>query len=206
MGLEIETKPEKRETIQYYDIFFGLSNTFAMSFMVLLIPKYLFLVIIAHIFIILLIAGIIHTFAINNPFYTFFVFSAIIGGSFYVLPGILIIPFGGFINGIFDYIIFGIGLLEIFYIVIRSKDSTFIENMSRMSTIRSRAQYDPSIHYVLTDPKILESYREQALADELKEIQKVKDFYKKNKRDWIISISIISVIVFYICYFSSIFF
>jgi hypothetical protein len=75
-----------------------------------------------------------------------------------------------------------------------------------MSTIRSRAQYDPSIHYVLTDPKILESYREQALADELKEIQKVKDFYKKNKRDWIISISIISVIVFYICYFSSIFF
>ena len=206
MKTEPDNTSDKRETIQYYDIFFGLSNSFVMSFMVLLIPKFLVLVIVAHAFIIIIAIGIIYTFKIQNPFYTFFVFGAILCASFYVLPGILIIPFSNFPYGIFDYIIFGIGLLEIFFIIIRSKDSTLIEHMSRMSTIKARAQYDPSIHYVLADPSILQSYKEQALATALKEKEEMKEFYKKTKRDWIISISSLSVLGYYICYFSSLFF
>jgi hypothetical protein len=120
-----------------------------------------------------------------------------------MLPGLLLFPFSGFVNGVFDYIIFGIGILEIFYIIIRTKDSTFIEQMSRMSTIRSRAQYDPSVHYVLTDPEIVKGYQEHYLAEELKKKQEMKDFHKKNKRDWIIGITSLSIIGFYTCYFLS---
>ena len=206
MEKEIKTISDKRETIQYYDIFFGLANSFIMSFMVLLIPKYLVLVIAAHAFIIIIAIGIIYTFKIKNLFYIYFVFGAILCGAFYVLPGILIIPFSNFVYGIIDYIIFCIGILEIFYIIIRSKDSSLIEHMSRMSIIKARAQYDPSIHYVLTDPEILKNYQEQALATELKERQELKEFHKKTKRDWIIAISSISVIGYYVCYFSSMFY
>ena len=210
MDKGINNTSDKRETIQYYDIFFGLFNCFVMSFMVLLIPNNLILEILAFVFIVIIAIGIIFTFKKKNPFNPYFVFGALICGSFYALPGLFMIPLTNFSYGILDFIIFGITISEIFYIVIRTKDSPLLENLSRLTyvgdAVRSgRAHYDPSIHYILTDPDIAKSHQQQALEAELKKTQERKDYNKKYKRDWIILINTISVIGFYICYFSIIF-
>ena len=201
---------DKRETIQYYDIFFGLFNCFIMSFMIFLIPNNLILVILAFVFIAIITLGIIFTFKVKNPFNLYFVSGALICGSFYAIPGLFMIPLMNFSYGFLDYIIFGITISEIFYIVIRTKDSPLLENLSRLTYVgdaarSGRAQYDPSIHYVLSDPDIAKNYQQQALEAELKREQERKDYNRKNNRDWIILINIISVVGFYICYFSIIY-
>jgi hypothetical protein len=60
--MEPENLPDKRESIQYYDLFFGLSNSFVMSFMIFLIPKYIILVILAYVFTFLIAGGMIYIF------------------------------------------------------------------------------------------------------------------------------------------------
>lgn len=194
---------KKRETMQYFDLFFGLSNSFVMSFMVLIIYMSLNLVIVAHIIIIILIVGMIFTFLKKNPFYAYFVISTILCGAFYSLPGILIIPATRFSYGIFDYIIFGVAILEIFYLIFKFKDSSLLDTWGKMSLVSSRGQYDASLHYILTDPETLRIQEQKALAEESKEKQKREEYYKKYQRSWIILICIISVIGYYAIYFSS---
>jgi len=193
----------KREKIQYSDLFFGLYNSFVMSFMVLIIYMSVINLIIAHLFIIVLITGMLLTFLKKNPFYMFFVYGTLICGAFYSLPGILVIPTLGFSYGIFDYVIFGGALLEVYYLIIKTKDSTILETWGRMALASSRGQYDASLHYVLTDPAILRIQEEKALAEEAKAQQKKEKYYKKHKRTWIILISVLSVFGYYGIYFSS---
>jgi hypothetical protein len=150
-----------------------------------------------------MIIGIIFTYLKKNPFYLVFVYGAFLCGSFYAVPGIFAIPTTNFSYGIFDYIIFGISISEIFYIMVKLKGSTFLETYSKLALIRDRAQYDASLYYALADPDSLRIQGQKALANELKEKQKKEDYYKQYKRSWIISISVISVIGYYIAYFSS---
>jgi hypothetical protein len=193
----------KREIIEYFDVFFGLFNSFVMSFMVLIILTNLFLAFLAHIFVLVLMIGIILTFLKKNPFYMVFVYGSILCGSFYAIPGILVIPTTNFSYGFFDYLIFGIAILEIFYIIIKFKESNLLETWGKMSLIRDRAQYDASLHYVLSDPGSLRIQKQKALEDVLIEKGKKEEYYIKYKRSWILSICVISVIGFYIVYFTS---
>lgn len=193
----------KRETIQYFDLFFGLFNSFVMSFMVIILLGSLTLAIIAHVFIIIMITGIFYTYLKNNPFFMYFIVGTSLCGAFYSLPGILIIPTTNFSYGIFDYIIFGIAVPEIIYIMIKLKDSTMFESYSNMALVRDRGQYIASLYNVVTDPESLAIQKQKALEDELIDKGKKEEHYKKYKRSWIISICIISVIGYYIAYFSS---
>jgi hypothetical protein len=186
MEIKDNSISKKREKIQYYDLFFGLYNSFVMSFMILIIFMSLTNLIIAHLFIIILITGMVVTFLKKNPFFMFFVYGTFICGAFYSLPGILIIPTMGFSYGIFDYIIFGVALPEIYYLIVKSKDSTLLETWGRMALASSRGQYDASLHYILTDPAVLRIQEEKALAEEAKVQQKKEKYYKKHKRTWII--------------------
>ena len=174
-----------------------------MSFMVLIELKSLTLAIIAHVLIVIMIIGMIFTYLKKNPFYMFFVYGAFLCGAFYSLPGILLIPLMNFSYGIFDYIIFGVAILEIYYLIVKSKDSPLLETWGRMALIRERAQYDASLHYALTNPELGRIQEEKTLAAELKEKQKKKEHYKQFKRSWIISISVIAVTGYYLAYFSS---
>ncbi|MFX0028685.1 MAG: hypothetical protein ACFE8B_05720 [Candidatus Hermodarchaeota archaeon] len=195
--------------MQYYDAFFGFFNAYVMSFMVLIIPEYLLLVILAHAFIILIVIGLIYIFKTKNPFYTYFSFGAIFCGSFYALPGILLIPLNGFIYGILDYIIVGVAICELLYIVIRIKDLTFFtfRSSSNIGTATSSTSYsgmvpyDSIYNYPVIDPKLQQNY--QTLEAELKEKEEMKAYNKKTKRNWIISISCISILGYYISYFSN---
>ncbi|KKK44304.1 MAG: hypothetical protein Lokiarch_19360 [Candidatus Lokiarchaeum sp. GC14_75] len=195
--------PEKRTLMQYFDLFFGLSNSYVMSFMILILFGSVILAILAHVFIFILIIGIILTFLKKNPFSLVFVYGTIICGAFYALPGVFVIPMENFSWWIFDYIAFGIGITEIVYIVIKLKDSTLMETYSMMSLIRERAAYDASLHYVLTDPEVVRMQEQVALINESKEQLRLEKYNKQHKRSWIISICFISVIGYYIAYFSS---
>lgn len=192
-----------RETIEYIDLFFGLYNSFVMSFMILIILTSLALVIIAHVFIIILLTGLIITYLKKNPFFMLFVIGNVCCGAYYSLAGILIIPSTNFSFGIFDYIIFGVGILEVFYIIIKTKDSSVIETWSRMSLLSTRGQYDPNLYLLYNDPETLRIQEEKALVEELKEKQKKQEHYKQYRRSWIISISVISTLGYLITYFSS---
>ncbi|KKK44367.1 MAG: hypothetical protein Lokiarch_18890, partial [Candidatus Lokiarchaeum sp. GC14_75] len=125
------------------------------------------------------------------------------GGRSIIKKKIFVIPLENFSWGVFDYIIFGIGITEIFYIVIKLKDSTLMETYSMMSLIRERGAYDASIHYVLRDPEVLRMQEQIALENESKEKQKKEEYGKQYKKSWIISICIVSVIGYYMAYFSS---
>jgi len=203
MEIEDNNTSDKRGVMQYFDLFFGLANTFVMSFMVLILLGSVILAFLAHIFIFILMIGILLTFLKKNPFYLVFVYGTILGGCFYALPGVFVIPLENFSWGVFDYIIFGIGITEIFYIVIKLKDSTLMETYSMMSLIRERGAYDASIHYVLRDPEVLRMQEQIALENESKEKQKKEEYGKQYKKSWIISICIVSVIGYYMAYFSS---
>jgi len=193
----------KRERMLYFDLFFGLYNSFVMSFMVLIILVSLPLAIIAHVFIIIMLTGLVITFLKNNPFFIYFVMGTLFCGGFYSLPGIMIIPATNFSYGIFDYIIFGGAVLEIFYLVFKTKDSQLLETWGKLALIRERAQYDDSLYYALNNPELGRIQEQQALEEELKEKQKKQAYYKQYKRSWIISISIISVVGYYAAYFYS---
>lgn len=203
MEIKNNSIPNKRDTIQYFDLFFGLYNSFVMSFMIIIILGSLTLVIIAHIFIIIMITGIYFTYLKNNPFFMYFIMGTLLCGAFYSLPGILIIPTTNFMYGIFDYIIFGVAILEIFYIMIKLKDSDLFDSYSNMALVRDRGQYIASIYNVVSDPASLEIQKQKALEDELIEKGKQEEYYKKYKRTWILSISVISVIGYFMAYFSS---
>ncbi|MHA2283157.1 MAG: hypothetical protein ACXAC5_20135 [Promethearchaeota archaeon] len=194
---------DKKEVMQYFDLFFGLFNTFVMSFMVLINLTSLSLAIIAHVFIIILLIGMIFTYLKKNPFFMLFVIGTVCCGAYYSLAGILIIPSTNFSFGIFDYIIFGVGILEVFYIIIKTKDSSLIETWSRMSIIRERGQYDPNLYLLYSDPEMVKIQEEKALVEELKEKQKKQAYYKQYRRSWIISISVISAVGYILAYFSS---
>ncbi|HEC37678.1 MAG TPA: hypothetical protein ENI29_05535 [bacterium] len=203
MEMKNDDTSEKRTRMQYFDLFFGVSNSFVMSFMILILFGNVILAILAHVFIFVLIIGNFLTFLKKNPFYLVFVYGTIIGGCFYALPGIFAIPLDDFPWGIFDYIIFGIGIAEIVYIVIKLKDSTLMETYSLMSLVRERGAYDASLHYVLTDPEVVRMQEQMALEKEAREQQKIDEYNKQYKKSWIISICAISVIGYYLVYFSS---
>ena len=197
------TISNKRERMQYFDLIFGLYNSFVMSFMILIILVSLPLAIITHVIIIVMLAGLVITFLKNNPFFIYFVMGTLFCGGFYSLPGIMIIPSTNFSYGIFDYIIFGGAVLEIFYLVFKTKDSQLLETWGKLALIRERAQYDASLYYALNNPELGRIQEQQALEEELKEKQKKQAYYKQYKRSWIISISIISVVGYYAAYFYS---
>lgn len=203
MGLKNNNKSNKRETIQYFDLFFGLYNSFVMSFMMVIIVSSLPVAIIAHAFIIIMIIGTIFTFLKKNPFFMYFTYGTLLCGAFYSLPGILIIPTENFRYGIFDYIIFGVAILEVFYIIIKLKDSTMFDTYTNMGLIRDRGQYVASLYQVGADPELIEIQKQKALEDELIEKGKKKEYYTKYKRSWILSIGFLSVIGYYVLYFSS---
>jgi len=199
------TKTNKREKIQYFDLFFGLFNIFVMAFMTLLAQKNLVLIILAYFFAILMIIGLLITYNVKNPFYTYFVYGPLLCGAIYALPGLILIPMTNFSAGIFDYIVFIGAILELGYLIYISKNSTFLENYGRISNIgystrSGRTQYDPTLQYAIADPEALQKQQEQALEEELRERRKNKDYNKKYKRNFIISISVICVIGFYISY------
>jgi len=194
---------KKREKMEYFDLFFGLYNSFVMSFMIFIILGSLALAIIAHVFIILLITGMLITFLTKNPFKTYFSLGALACGAFYSLPGVVIIPMTNFSWGIFDYIIFGIALPEVLFLIFKTKDSALLETWGKLALIRERAQYDASLYYALNDPEMGRIQQEQALEDEEKENKIQQEYYKQNKRSWIIGISIISVFGYYAAYFYS---
>ncbi|MHA1932133.1 MAG: hypothetical protein ACXAAH_06290 [Promethearchaeota archaeon] len=196
-------KSKKREQMQYFDLFFGLFNSFVMSFLVLINLRSVVVALIAHVFIIFMVIGMIFTFLKKNPFYMFFIYGALLCGGFYSLPGILIIPSMNFIYGIFDYIIFGITCLEIIYLIIKTKDSALLETWGRMALIRDRAQYDASLSYALENPELGIIQEQKALAAELKEKQEKQEYNLQYKRTWIILISIISVVGYYLTFFYS---
>jgi len=193
----------KRERMQYADLFFSFYNSFVMSFMVLIIVLNLTLVIITHVFIIILLIGVVITFIKNNPFFNYFVNGTLICGAFYALPGIIAIPSTNFSYGIFDYIIFAGAILEILYLIFKTKDSQLLETWGKMALIRERAQYDASLYYALNDPEGARIQEEKALEMELKENLKKREYYKQYKRSWILTISSISVLGYYVAYFSS---
>jgi hypothetical protein len=203
MDVKNNNSLNKREIIHYFDLFFGLYNTFVMSFMILIELRSIFLAILAHVCIIVLITGIIFTYIKKNPFFMLFVYSAFLCGAFYSLPGIIIIPMMEFSYGIFDYLIFGIAILEIFYLIFKTKDSSLLEAWGRMALIRERAQYDASLHYALENPELGRIQEEKALAAELKEKQEKQEYNKLYKKSWILIISIISALVYYTAYFYS---
>ena len=60
---------KKRDNIQYYDVFFGLFNSFVMGFLIIIMQKNLILVIVAYAFTLIMVVGIIFTFKRENPFY-----------------------------------------------------------------------------------------------------------------------------------------
>ncbi|MFW9896337.1 MAG: hypothetical protein ACFFD7_11075 [Candidatus Thorarchaeota archaeon] len=204
MGSTSNSSQKKRETIEYFDLFFGLHNAFVMSFMILIILKSIILAISAHIFIIIMIAGIIYTFKLRNPFFMIFVLGPLLCGWFYSLPGIFIIPAENFRYGIVDYYILVAAILEIIYITVKLKDSALFESFSQMGVISDRGQYVASFYTEgLTEAETLKLQQEKALVEEQKEKQERDEYNKKYKRTWIISLSIISVIGYYLSYFTS---
>jgi hypothetical protein len=177
--MEKETS-HKRELIEYFDLFFGIYNAFVMSFMIVILYMSPFLVMITHLLIIIMVIGMIFTFLKRNPFFMYFVFSTLLCGAFYSLPGILIIPASNFSYGIFDYFIFGIAICEIFYFIIKTKESAL---------------------YALENPELAQIQEEKALAAELKEKQEKQEYNRLYKKSWILIISIISALGYYIVYF-----
>jgi hypothetical protein len=149
-----------------------------------------------------MVIGIIITFIVNNPFDKYFTLGTLACGSFYALPGVFLIPSTKISYGIFDYIIFGIAIPEIYFIVVLLKDSTFLETYGKQAIARERGQYDASIHYALMDPKVLHAQQQQTLEAELKEQQMKRDYNKKYKSGLIKTVSIISALVFLVVYFS----
>jgi hypothetical protein len=205
MEMEENNSSEKRGKIEYFDLFFGLSNSFVMSFMIVILFGNVILAILAHIFIIILIIGISLTFLKKNPFHLVFVYGTIACGAFYAIPGIFVIPVENFSWGIFDYVIFGIGVSEIIYIVIKMKDSKLMETYSTMALVRERGAYDASLNYILTDPEVLRMQEQEAREKESKEQLEIEELNKQYKKSLILSLSAISVIGFYLLYFTSFF-
>jgi len=203
METKKDNESRKREIIQYADLFFGLYNSFVMSFMILIISTNIIYTIITHVCIIILIAGMLLTFFTKNPFLLYFVLGALFCGAFYSLPGILIIPSTNFSYGIFDYIIFGVTIAEIFYLIIKTKDSALLETWGKLALIRERAQYDASLYYALENPELGRIHAEKAQEEEDKANMMRKEYNKQFKRNWIISISSISFLGYYFAYFSS---
>ena len=186
---------EKRDTIQYYDMFFALFNSFVMGFLILIMQKNLILVIIAYAFTLILVVGIIFTFNKENPFYIYFVYGTLTCGSFYTLPGLFIIPWENFSFGIIDYIIFIITLPELLYLMVLFKDAGYaFEGMYR-------ARYDPNVQYLVTDPEAQERFEQQLYEAKQEKKQKQKKHFKKYKGNLLISISIICIIGFYVAIF-----
>ena len=194
---------KKRERMEYFDLFFGLFNSFVMSFMVLILLRSLTLAIIAHVCIFILIIGILITYLKKNPFHIYFNLGTFACGAFYSIPGILIIPLMNFSYGIFDYIIFGITLPEIVYLIMKTKDSAFLETWGKLALIKERAQYDASLYYALEAPETGRMIQQQALQEEEKERKIRQEYNKQYKRSWIITIIAISVIGYYTAYFYS---
>ena len=194
---------DKRETNHYFHMFFGLFNSFVMCFMISIIGNNLVLVVAGYIFALIMVTGIILTFIQKNPFYTFFTLGALVCGSFYTLPGLFLIPTTNFYYGIIDFIIFGLSIPEIYFIIMLCKDSSFLETYGKQALIRERAQFDSSLHYALMDPETLQMQHQQTLEAEIKEQERKNEYNKKYHGLIIKSISIISVIGFYSVYFSS---
>jgi len=195
--------PDKREINQYFDMFFGLFNSFVMCFMISILGNNLVLVAVGYSFALIMATGIILTFIVKNPFYTYFTLGALVCGSFYTLPGLFVIPTTNFQYGIIDFIIFGLTIPEIYFIIILCKDSSFLEAYGKQALIRERAQYDSSLHYALMDPETIQMQQQQTLEAELKEQQRKQEYNKKYHGILIKSVSIISVIGFYSVYFSN---
>ncbi len=186
---------EKRDTIQYYDIFFALFNSFVMGFLILIMQENLILVIFAFVFTLIMLVGIVFTFKKENPFYIYFVYGTLICGSFYTLPGLFIIPWENFSFGIIDYIIFIITLPELLYLMVLFKDAGYaFEGMYR-------ARYDPNVQYLVTDPEAQERFEQQLYEAKQEKKQKQKKHFKKYKGNLLISISIICIIGFYVAIF-----
>ena len=64
-----------------------------------------------------------------------------------------------------------------------------------------RAQYDPNIQYLITDPETQERFEQQLYEAKQEKKQKQKEYNKKYKRDLLISLSVICVIGFYVSIF-----
>lgn len=203
MENENNNKPKKREIMQYFDLFFGLYNSFVMSFMVLIILGILALAIIAHVCIIILITGTLITYVKKNPFHIYFNLGTFACGAFYSIPGIIVIPMMEFSYGIFDYIIFGIAILEIVYLIMKTKDSALLETWGKLALISDRAQYDASLYYALNAPETGRIIQQQALEEEEKERKIRQEYNKQYKRSWIITICAISIFGYYAAYFYS---
>jgi hypothetical protein len=186
---------EERDIFQYFDLFFGLFNSFVMSFLILIMQKNLIFIIIASNFTLILVVGIIYTFTKENPFYIYFVYGTLACGSFYTLPGLIVIPFENFSFGIIDYIIFTITLAELIYLIVLFKDAGYaFEGMYR-------ARYDPNVQYLVANPEAQERFEQQLYEAKQEKKQKQKEHFKKYKGYLLISISIICIIGFYVTIF-----
>ncbi len=195
METEQNQSSEKRDTIQYFDVFFGLFNSFVMVFLILIMQRNLIFIIIAFVFTLILVVGIIYTFNKENPFYIYFVYGTLACGSFYALPGLFSIPFENFSFGVIDYIIFITAIAEIFYLIVLFKDAGYaFEGMYR-------ARYDPNVQYLVADPEAQIRFEEHLYEAKQKKKQKQKEHFKKYKGYLLISISIISIIGFYVTIF-----
>ena len=186
----------KRDTSQYYDLFFGLFNTFVMSSTILVMQENLALIIIAYLCTFTMLVGIVFTFKKKNPFYVYFLYGNIICGSFYTLPGLFFIPIANFSLGIIDYIIFAITIPEVLYLVMLFKNAeSFFDGYIRATTA------DPNIQYLLVSPEAQERFEQQRYEAKQK-AKKVKEAHnEKYHRSWIISPTLICIIGFYISIF-----
>lgn len=195
METKQDQSSEKRDTIQYFDVFFGVFNSFVMGFLILIMQKNLIFIIIAYVFPLILVVGIIFAFNRKNPFYIYFVYGTLACGSFYTLPGLFVIPWENFSFGIIDYVIFIITLPELLYLVVLFKDTGYaFEGMYR-------ARYDPNVQYLVTDPEAQERFEQQLYEAKQEKKQKQKELFKKYKGNLLISISIICIIGFYVIIF-----
>ncbi|MFW9881484.1 MAG: hypothetical protein ACFFG0_51120 [Candidatus Thorarchaeota archaeon] len=187
--------PEKRDNIQYYDLFFSLFNSFIMGFLILIMQNNLIYAIIAYVFTIIMLIGIIFTFQRKNPFYIYFVYAFIICGSFYAIPGLFIIPFEKFKFGIIDYAIYIITIPELCYLAILFKNAGYaFEGMYR-------TRYDPNILYLLTDPEAQERFEQQRYEAKQQKIEQKKEYNKQYKRNIFLSLCVICLIGFFISIF-----
>lgn len=194
--------PYRREVNQYFHMLFGLFNAFVMGFMLWLAQVNIILVILGYISILFMVIGIIITFIINNPFYKYYTLGTFACGSIYAIPGLFMIPTTNFSYGFIDYIIFGITIPEIYFIVVLLKDSTFLEAYGKQALARERGQYDSSLHYALMDPRVLEAQHKHTIESELKELEMKREYNKKHKSALFKTVSIISILTFLVIYFS----
>ncbi|MFX0081193.1 MAG: hypothetical protein ACFE94_05515 [Candidatus Hodarchaeota archaeon] len=194
---------DKRETIQYFEIFFGLFNSFVMGSMIWIAQNNILLAIPAYIFTLIMVIGIILTFKKKNPFFTYFTMGTLVCGSYYALPGLFLIPLTSFKYGIFDYIIFGLAIPEIFYLIFLTKDLSFFKTWGKQALIWGRDKFDSSLPYALMDPETLSLQQQRIDEAILKQKQERNKYNKKYHKSLILSVCIISVLGFYSFFFSS---